>query len=72
MNSSVLDSFVEMMNFTNLEFDIALRRFLYKFRLPGEAQKIDRIMERFAQQYFKNNSEMAVFHSSGEGSYTFS
>lgn len=29
--------------------DVALRRLLGGFRLPGEAQKIDRIMEKFAE-----------------------
>ena len=43
------------MDFTKLEFDVALRLFLSKFRLPGEAQKIDRIMEKFAQRYCSNN-----------------
>lgn len=34
-----------------MEFDEAIRLFLSKFRLPGEAQKIDRIMESFAKRY---------------------
>jgi len=29
--------------------DAALRALLAQFRLPGEAQKIDRIMEKFAE-----------------------
>jgi hypothetical protein len=29
--------------------DAALRAMLAQFRLPGEAQKIDRIMEKFAE-----------------------
>lgn len=29
-----------------------------RFRLPGEAQKIDRIMECFAQRYHENNPGM--------------
>ena len=33
----------------------ALRVFLAGFRLPGEAQKIDRLMLKFAQRYFENN-----------------
>eukprot|EP01117_Protostelium_nocturnum_P013961 TRINITY_DN5264_c0_g1_i1.p1 TRINITY_DN5264_c0_g1~~TRINITY_DN5264_c0_g1_i1.p1 ORF type:complete len:782 (+),score=223.75 TRINITY_DN5264_c0_g1_i1:110-2455(+) len=60
-NTEVLEEFVKLMNFSNLEFDIALRRFLYKFRLPGEAQKIDRFMEKFAQQYFKHNNDSGMF-----------
>ncbi|XP_014677644.1 PREDICTED: cytohesin-1-like [Priapulus caudatus] len=33
----------------------ALRQFLWSFRLPGEAQKIDRMMEAFAQRYCQCN-----------------
>eukprot|EP00879_Flechtneria_rotunda_P005150 GHRR01005432.1.p1 GENE.GHRR01005432.1~~GHRR01005432.1.p1 ORF type:complete len:1373 (+),score=543.66 GHRR01005432.1:373-4491(+) len=35
--------------------DQALRRLLGSFRLPGEAQKIDRIMEKFAEHYCRDN-----------------
>ncbi len=33
------------------------RTFLSGFRLPGEAQKIDRLMEKFAERYVSCNSE---------------
>lgn len=33
----------------------SLRFFLEKFRLPGEAQKIDRLMEKFASRYCECN-----------------
>lgn len=33
------------------------RSFLSGFRLPGEAQKIDRLMEKFAQRYVSCNAE---------------
>ena len=32
-----------------------VRWFLRKFRLPGEAQLIDRIMESFAKGYYEGN-----------------
>lgn len=41
-----------------------LRQFLWSFRLPGEAQKIDRMMEAFAQRYCLCNP--GVFQSTGE------
>eukprot|EP01047_Picozoa_sp_COSAG01_P074100 COSAG01_NODE_12272_length_1769_cov_1.501198_4_plen_179_part_01 len=41
-------------DFAQLTFDVAIRVFLESFRLPGEAQKIDRIMEAFASQYFQS------------------
>uniref|UniRef100_A0A6I8S620 Cytohesin-2 n=1 Tax=Xenopus tropicalis TaxID=8364 RepID=A0A6I8S620_XENTR len=50
-NISVLHSFVDLHEFTDLNLVQALRSFLWSFRLPGEAQKIDRMMEAFAQRY---------------------
>lgn len=40
------------------------RQFLWSFRLPGEAQKIDRMMECFAARYCELNPE--VFTNTGE------
>lgn len=34
-----------------------MRRFVGLFRLPGEAQKIDRIIEAFAQSYCRDNPD---------------
>lgn len=39
------------MDFTDMLFDEAIRHFLSGFRLPGEAQKIDRMMEKFAERF---------------------
>lgn len=44
------------MDFSGLKFDDAIRMFLLDFRLPGEAQKIDRLMEKFAERYHVCNS----------------
>ena len=35
----------------DLSFDLAIRMYLESFRLPGEAQKINRIMETFGAHY---------------------
>ena len=48
---SILDEFVNALNFTAMDLVEALRSFLSKFRLPGEAQKIDRIISSFASGY---------------------
>lgn len=48
---AVMHAYVDSMNFSGMKFDIAIREFLKGFRLPGEAQKIDRIMEKFAERY---------------------
>merc|ERR1712137_329812 len=57
LNLQVLDAFLDKMSLTNTEFDQAMRKFLFVFHLPGEAQKIDRIMNAFARKYFAENSE---------------
>lgn len=59
-NNGVLQAFVDYIDFSKLEFDNALREFLSRFRLPGEAQQIDRIMECFAQRYHANNPGIFV------------
>lgn len=51
----VLHEYVDSMDFSNVVFDEAIRLFLGGFRLPGEAQKIDRLMEKFAERYYLQN-----------------
>ncbi|RVX12327.1 Brefeldin A-inhibited guanine nucleotide-exchange protein 1 [Vitis vinifera] len=51
----VMHAYVDSFNFEALDFGEAIRFFLRGFRLPGEAQKIDRIMEKFAERYCKCN-----------------
>ncbi|KAI9739267.1 MAG: guanine nucleotide exchange protein for ADP-robosylation factor [Cirrosporium novae-zelandiae] len=54
-NVAIMHSFVDGMNFTKRRFVDALRQFLQSFRLPGEAQKIDRFMLKFAERYMAGN-----------------
>lgn len=51
----VMYAFIDQMNFAGMKFLQALRSFLDGFRLPGEAQKIDRLVEKFASRFFENN-----------------
>ncbi|ONL96028.1 Guanine-nucleotide-exchange protein [Zea mays] len=55
LSLKVMHAYVDSFDFQRLEFDEAIRAFLQGFRLPGEAQKIDRIMEKFAERYCKCN-----------------
>ena len=57
----ILHHYAMALDFTGMAFDEAIRLFLSGFRLPGEAQKIDRIMEKFAERYTHKNP--AVFSS---------
>ncbi|KAL3877895.1 hypothetical protein ACJMK2_035538 [Sinanodonta woodiana] len=54
-NIDVLKAFVNLHEFTDMILVQALRQFLWSFRLPGEAQKIDRMMECFAERYCESN-----------------
>jgi brefeldin A-inhibited guanine nucleotide-exchange protein len=54
-NIAIMHAFVDMMDFNKTRFTDALRRFLQTFRLPGEAQKIDRFMLKFAERYITGN-----------------
>ena len=54
-NVAIMHAFVDSMDFTKRRFVDALRQFLQSFRLPGEAQKIDRFMLKFAERYITGN-----------------
>ena len=54
-NVAIMHAFVDAMEFTRRRFVDALRLFLQSFRLPGEAQKIDRFMLKFAERYMAGN-----------------
>lgn len=58
MALKVLHEYVRLMDFSGLQFDDAIRYYLSGFRLPGEAQKIDRIMEKFAERYTEQNPDV--------------
>ena len=54
-NVATMHAFVDSMDFVKRRFVDALRQFLQSFRLPGEAQKIDRFMLKFAERYITGN-----------------
>jgi brefeldin A-inhibited guanine nucleotide-exchange protein len=54
----VLHHYVNQLDFTDVKFDDAIRLFLSGFRLPGESQKVDRIMEKFAERYTLQNDDI--------------
>ncbi|KAI0774114.1 Sec7-domain-containing protein [Fomes fomentarius] len=55
-NIVIMHAFVDMLDLSNMPFVDALRTFLQAFRLPGEAQKIDRYMLKFAERYIAGNA----------------
>eukprot|EP00118_Oscarella_pearsei_P005377 m.24672 g.24672 ORF g.24672 m.24672 type:complete len:1794 (+) comp28667_c0_seq1:116-5497(+) len=62
-NIDVMYAYTDLMEFSEMSFTSALRKFLSEFRLPGEAQKIDRIMEKFASRYCETNPNTGLFAS---------
>ena len=56
-NKQTLYEYVRTFDFRNISLLTALRMFLDTFRLPGEAQQIDRIMETFAQWAYEQTTE---------------
>jgi Sec7-like guanine-nucleotide exchange factor len=60
-----MHAFVDMIDLRNIGFVDALRTFLQAFRLPGEAQKIDRYMLKFAERYIEGNTQ-TPFANAGE------
>ncbi|XP_075525002.1 ADP ribosylation factor guanine nucleotide exchange factor Sec71 isoform X2 [Dermacentor variabilis] len=63
MNKEVMCAYVDQMDFAGKDFVSALRCFLEGFWLPGEAQKIDRLMEKFAARYCETNPNNRLFAS---------
>ncbi|XP_040293303.1 brefeldin A-inhibited guanine nucleotide-exchange protein 2 isoform X2 [Bufo bufo] len=62
-NREVMYAYVDQLDFCDKDFVSALRLFLEGFRLPGEAQKIDRLMEKFAARYLECNQGQTMFAS---------
>ncbi|XP_075702291.1 brefeldin A-inhibited guanine nucleotide-exchange protein 2 isoform X2 [Rhinoderma darwinii] len=62
-NREVMYAYVDQLDFCDKDFVSALRLFLEGFRLPGEAQKIDRLMEKFAARYLECNQGQTLFAS---------
>ncbi|KAG5839022.1 hypothetical protein ANANG_G00229940 [Anguilla anguilla] len=50
-NRDVLDCVVDQMDFSVMELDEALRKFQFRIKVQGEAQKVERLIEAFSQRY---------------------
>ncbi|XP_004490870.1 ARF guanine-nucleotide exchange factor GNOM-like [Cicer arietinum] len=51
----VLHEFARTFDFKDMAIDTALRIFLETFRLPGESQKIQRVLEAFSERYYEQS-----------------
>lgn len=70
INKKTLEHFVALHDFHNKDFLDSLRAFLQSFKLPGEAQKIDRLMEAFSSEYIKQNPSSEI--GSSDNAYVLS
>lgn len=57
-NMAVLNCFAMELDLSGMQVDVALRKFQAYFRMPGEAQKIERLMEIFSQRYCQCNQDI--------------
>ncbi|PWA96690.1 GNOM-like 2 [Artemisia annua] len=55
-NLKVLKEFTDTFELTGLVLDTALRTYLETFRLPGESQKIQRVLEAFSERFYEQQS----------------
>lgn len=62
-SKAIMCAYIDAKNFFDMDIVAALRFFLEGFRLPGEAQKIDRLMEKFASRYCECNPTNTLFTS---------
>lgn len=54
----VLEMYLESLNLKDLTVLESLKYYLSLFELPGESQKVERILEAFAKQYTKDNPDL--------------
>ncbi|PON45836.1 Guanine nucleotide exchange factor, N-terminal [Parasponia andersonii] len=54
----VLLEFAGTFDFQDMNLDTALRLFLETFRLPGESQKIQRVLEAFSERYYEQSPQI--------------
>lgn len=59
-NMAVLECFAGELDLSGMQVDVALRKFQAYFRMPGEAQKIERLMEIYSQRYCQCNIDIVA------------
>ncbi|ORX61066.1 Sec7-domain-containing protein [Piromyces finnis] len=56
-NVDLLAAFISLYDFHNKRLDEAIRMMLESFRLPGESQQIERILQAFSRHYYISSKE---------------
>ena len=57
---TVLECFALELDLSGMQVDVALRKFQQYYRMPGEAQKIERLMEIFSHRYCQCNVDVVA------------
>ena len=52
-NQDVLRYYLQELDFSGMQIDMALRKFLSTVRMPGEAQKIERFVDYFSERFIE-------------------
>jgi brefeldin A-resistance guanine nucleotide exchange factor 1 len=66
-NLPTLKAYTAQFDFDGKRVDMALRQYLSAFRLPGESQQIERVMECFAEHYSSFSENQSVVKNSNDG-----
>ncbi|AET37598.1 Arf family guanine nucleotide exchange factor GEA2 Ecym_1365 [Eremothecium cymbalariae DBVPG len=67
---SLLKKFIDLFDFKDLRVDEAIRILLTKFRLPGEAQQIERVVESFSAKYVDSQDYSKEIPENGKATGT--
>ena len=73
-STQAMAAFIKSLNLRAMDPEEALRACLQSFRLPGEAQQIDRIVKEIAYEYYASHSDLSIggnFFASADAAYTF-
>ena len=72
VNKLVLRLLLGACDFSGMPMDSALRKMISLTKLPGESQKIDRMLEDFAQRYMECNPGASIDHADTASIMAFS
>lgn len=50
--------YVNEIDLSGMQIDVALRKYQTYYKMPGEAQKIERLMEAFSERYCRCNRDV--------------
>lgn len=70
-SQETLNLFLDKIDYKDVDILKALKLFLEKFELPSEAQKVERILEKFAIKFSRDNSKLLTSDTAHLLSFSF-